>query len=149
MASQGERVLGVLEMDVGLVESMAQDGIPEQEMMVVMQDEPPQLNPEPEMDAAAAAASDTSPPLLRNPPPIPTETAHPGSLDMAQLFAMLTKMTNGINNKMDEISKNIDAHTKTLREEMQCMGAGLQDGLDEVEEGLNQLKGEMEKIRGR
>ena len=36
MESQSERVPGVLEMDVGLVESMVQDEIPEQEMMVVM-----------------------------------------------------------------------------------------------------------------
>ena len=69
MASQGEREPGVVEMDVGLVESMAQDGDPEQEMLVV-QDELPQLNPEPEMGAAAAAAYDTSPPPLHQNPPI-------------------------------------------------------------------------------
>ena len=145
MESQGERVPGGL-VKCGNVESMVQDGNPEQDIGVQEQFLR-QSNPEPEMGAAAAEAAvyDTSPPLLRNPPPIPTETAHPGSLDMAQLFAMLTKMTNGIHNKMDEMSTNMDAHTKTLREEMQCMGAGLQDGLGEVEEGQNQLKGEMEK----
>ena len=45
MESQGERVLGVLEMDVGLVESMAQDGIPEQDTpeqdIGVQEQEPP------------------------------------------------------------------------------------------------------------
>ena len=63
------------------------------------------------------------------------------------LQAMNEIKTNAqeMNNKMDGMSKNMDAHTKTLQEEMQCMGAGLQDGLDEVEEGQNQLKGEMEK----
>ena len=35
MASQGEREPGVLEMDEGLLESMVQDGDPEQEMLVV------------------------------------------------------------------------------------------------------------------
>ena len=69
MASQGERVPGV-DIDV-MLESMVQDEIPEQEMLVV-QDELPQLNPEPEMGAAAAAAFDTPPPLLhQNPSPIP------------------------------------------------------------------------------
>ena len=64
MAFQGEREPGVLEMDVELVESMAQDGIPEQEMLNVQEQFPPQLNPEPEMGAAAAAVYDTSPSLL-------------------------------------------------------------------------------------
>ena len=32
-----------------------------------------------------------------------------------------------------------------LREEMQCMGAGLQNGLDKVKEGQEQLKGEIGK----
>ena len=64
MESQGERVLGVLEMDVGLVESMVQDTA-EQDINVQEQ-EPPQMNPEPEMGTAAAvaAAYDTSTPLL-------------------------------------------------------------------------------------
>ena len=62
MAFQGEREPGVLEMDVELVESMAQDEIPEQD--IPEQDEFPQTNPEPEMGAAAAAVYDTSPPLL-------------------------------------------------------------------------------------
>ena len=63
MAFQGEREPGV-EMDLEIVESMAQDENPEQEMLIV-QDEFPQPNPEPEMGAAAAEAGvyDTSPPL--------------------------------------------------------------------------------------
>ena len=59
MASQGERVPGV-DMDLEFVESMVQDEIPEQEMLVV-QDELPQTNPEPEVGAAAVAADDTPP----------------------------------------------------------------------------------------
>ena len=35
MASQGEREPGVVDMDEGVLESMAQDGDPEQEMLVV------------------------------------------------------------------------------------------------------------------
>ena len=34
---------------------------------------------------------------------------------------------------------------QTMREEMQCMGAGLQDGLDKVKGGEDQLKGEIGK----
>ena len=68
MASQGERELGVLGMDEESLESMVQDGDPEQEMLVV-QDELPQLNPAPEMGAAAAAAFDTPP---SPPPPKPS-----------------------------------------------------------------------------
>ena len=61
MASQGERESGVVEMDVGLLESKDQDGDPEQEKLVVEEQEPPQTDPEPEMGAAAAAAFDTLP----------------------------------------------------------------------------------------
>ena len=119
MEFQSERVPGVLEMDVGLVESMVQDEIPEQEMMVVMQVElPPQINPEPEMGAAAAAEYDTSPSLLRNPSPIPAGTAHPITPDMAQLFAMLAEMRNGINNKMDGMDNKMDGMAQQMKEEM-------------------------------
>ena len=63
MAFQGERVPGVL--DLEMVESMAQDEIPEQDISA--QDEFPQPNPEPEIGAAAEAAGyDTPPP---SPPP--------------------------------------------------------------------------------
>ena len=40
--------------------------------------------------------------------------------------------------RQDEIKNNMEANTRTMREEMQCMGAGLQ-------EGQEQLKGEMER----
>ena len=71
MESQGERVLAVEEMDVGVLESMVQDGDPEQDIDVQEQF-PLQTNSEPEMGTAAAAAYDTSPPLPRqNPPPSP------------------------------------------------------------------------------
>ena len=125
MESQGKRVLGVLGMDVGLVESMVQDRIPEQDTpeqdMNEQEQVLPQPNPEPEMGAAAAAAYDTSPSLLRNPPPIPAETAHPSAPDMAQLFAM-----------MAELNRNMNANMQTLRGEMQRIGRGLQAGTAEI-----------------
>ena len=123
MASQGERVPGGLVVYSNL-ESMVQDRIPEQDTpeqdIGVQEQFPPQTNPEPDMGAAAAAVYDTSPPLLRNHPPIPAETAHPSTPDMAQLFAMLAE----INNKLDDMETN----TQTLRGEMQRIGRGLQAG---------------------
>ena len=70
MASQGEREPGVVGMDEGVLESMAQDGDPEQEMLVVEEQEQffPQTDLEPEMGTAAAAVYDTSPPLPRQNP---------------------------------------------------------------------------------
>ena len=92
MASQGERELGVLGMDEGVLESMAQDGDLEQDIGVQEQ-EPPQTDPEPEMGAATAAVYDTSPPLLhQTPPPILAESVHPSAPDMARLFAVLAGM---------------------------------------------------------
>ena len=53
-----------------VLDPMAQK-IPKQEQIS------PQMDPKPEMGAAAAEAAvyDTSPSLLRNPPPIPAESA--------------------------------------------------------------------------
>ena len=64
MAVQGEREQGVLEMNVEMLEPMAQDEIPEQDISVQEQF-PPQTNPELEMGAAAEAAVDDTP----TPPP--------------------------------------------------------------------------------
>ena len=92
MASQGERVPGVVGICSSVLDPMAQD-TPVQDIPIPEQDESlPQTNSEPEMGAAAAAKYDTSPPLLRNPPPIPAETAHQSAPDMAQLFAMLAEL---------------------------------------------------------
>ena len=97
------------------VESMVQDRIPEQgtpkqDINVQEQFPPPHSNPEPEMGAAAAAAYNTSPSLLRNPPPIPANTAHPSAPDMAQLFAMMAELNN-----------TMVANIRTLRGEMRQM----------------------------
>jgi len=117
MEFQGERVPGV-DMDLEIVESMAQDEIPEQEMLVE-QDELPQPNPEPEMGAAVAAVYDTFPPLLRNPPPTLAELAQPGELDM------ILQAISGMKSEMNGM-------TQTLREEMQQMGRGLQAGIKAI-----------------
>ena len=55
MASQGEREPGVVGMDEGVLESMAQEGDPEQEMLVVGEQELPQMDSGPEMGAAVVA----------------------------------------------------------------------------------------------
>ena len=56
MAAQGERELGEIVLGEGLLDPVAQD-IPEQEMLVVEEEQffPPQTDPEPEMGMAAAA----------------------------------------------------------------------------------------------
>ena len=60
MAAQGERLSGVLEM-CSVLDPMAQDEIPEQDI-VVQVELPPQINSEPEMGVAAAAEYDTPTP---------------------------------------------------------------------------------------
>ena len=95
MASQGEREPGVVDMDEGVLESMVQDGDPEQEMLVV-QDELLQLNPEPEMAAAHGAPPS---PLRQSPSPAPSETvtdrgdsASSGSAEISQVGEMFARM---------------------------------------------------------
>ena len=58
-------------MDVGLLESMVQDGDPEQEMLVV-QDELPQLYPESEMGRPRRMAHPL-PPFVKVPPRSPAK----------------------------------------------------------------------------
>ena len=77
---------------------------PVQDIPTPMEEEqffPPQMDPKLEMGTAAAEAAvyDTSPPLLRNPPPIPAETAHPSALDRDQIY-MIWQTTGGMNNEM-------------------------------------------------
>ena len=145
MAAQGERVLGAIGMDGGLLDPMAQDKEVEQEMLVVEEEEqffPPQMDTEPEMGTAAGAESDTPPPLLRqNPSPVPSEAAadRGDSAEINRVGEMLMRMMQGMENRMNEnMEKKMDGMAQTVREEMQCMGAGLQ-------EGQEQLKGEIGK----
>ena len=121
---------------------MAQDEIPEQEMLNEQEQFPPQTDPEPEMGAAAAAVYVTSPPLLRNPPPIPAETAHPSVLDMI-LQAMNEMKTNA-----QEMNNKMDGMTKTLRDEMRKMGQCLQAGIMATPRaGTNELGGSARAVR--
>ena len=105
MAAQGGREPGVVDMDGGLLDPMAQDEEVEQEMLVVEEEEqffPPQMDPEPEMGAAAAEAVvyDTSPPHPHQNPPIPAETAQPSALDI--ILQALSGMENRMNENMED-----------------------------------------------
>ena len=106
---------------------MVQDGDAEQEMLVVEEQELPQMDPEPEM-GAAAAASDTPPPHLRqSPSPLPSEAttdrgnpASSGSFDMNQLGEMLMGMrkqmeanTNEMKNGMKDEMKKCGVRCRT------------------------------------
>jgi len=147
MESQGEREPGVLEMDVGLLESMAQDGVPEQEMLNEQEQFPPQTDPEPEMGAQGSRrmTHPPSPPRLlrQNPSPAPSETATDnggsvllGPSDIAQLMLMMqanTQQMSEMNEKMDgntqqmsEMNNKMDGNMQTLRGEMQRVGQCLQ-----------------------
>ena len=136
-----------------VLDPMAQD-IPEQDIVMGELELPPQMDPKPEMGAAAAEAAvyDTSPSLLRNPPPIPAETVRPGTPDMAQICAMLAVMSanmetntneikEGMNEKLEGMNANMerrmDGMARTMREEMQCMGAGLQGGTRTINPSTN------------
>ena len=114
----------------------------------------PQMDPEPEMGAAAAAVCDTSPPPLHQNPPILAESAQPGTFDIARLFAVMDanlkenarQMKEEMKEKMDGNAQRVEGMNakmygmaQTMREEMRCMGAGLQDGLDKVKGGLEQF----------
>ena len=143
MAAQGERELGDIVMGEGLLGPMVQD-ISEQDIVTGEQELPPQMDPKTNM----AAACDTSHPLPhKNPPPIPAETVHPGAFDMAQLVAILAGMEHRMEEKMDgntkKMEEKIDGNTdkmEKMRGEMQNMGAGLQDGLEQLKIGNGELR---------
>ena len=104
MASQGERVPGVVDMCSLVDEPMVQDKIPVQDIPVQEQSLP-QMNPKPEMGAAAAAVCDTSPPPLHQNPPILAEAAQLSAPDIAQLIAMLAGMRGEMREMKEEIKK--------------------------------------------
>jgi len=120
MAFQGEREPGV-EMDLELVESMAQDENPEQEMLIAQEQFLPQPDPEPEMGAVAAAVYDTSPSLLHQNPPILAESAQPRALDII-VQAMNTnaqemkRKMEGMENKIERINNKMDGNTNGMKE---------------------------------
>ena len=140
MASQGEREPGAVGMDEGLLESMVQDGNPEQDIGVQEQF-PPQTDPEPEMGAATAAVYDTSPPPLHQNPPILTESAQLSTPDMARLFAVLAQMeanTSIMENRME-------ANTSRMENGME---ANLKENAKQMKEETNGMKDEMKEMRG-
>ena len=104
MASQGEREPGVVDMCNSVLDSMVQDGDPEQDIGVQEQF-PPQTDPEPEMGAATAAVYDTSPPPLRQNPPILAEWAQPSAPDMDQLFAILAGISGDMQGMKSEMNE--------------------------------------------
>ena len=153
MAAQDEREPGVVVM-CSCLDPMVQD-IPEQDIVMGEQELPPQMDPEPEMGAAGAAVHDTSPPPLYQNPPTLAESAQPVMVDMAQLVAILAGMeanlkanTNGmneINEKANRMEEKMDGNTdemEKMRGEMQNMGAGLQDGLEQLKIGNGELSRE-------
>jgi len=139
MASQGERVLGVVGMCGSNLESMVQDRIPMQDIPINVQ-EPPQTDPEPEMGAATAAVYDTSPPPLHQNPPILAESAQPSAPDMAQLCAMLAAM----NANMETNTQQMKDKMEEMRGETQSMGIGLKKSLDKLK---NEMKKEISTTR--
>ena len=76
MAAQGERELGDIVMGEGLLGPMVQEEEIGQEMLVVEEELPPQMDPKPEM-GAVATKYDTSPPLPK-PSPDPCRNGSPG-----------------------------------------------------------------------
>ena len=127
MAAQGERVSGVVVMCSVVGEPMVQE-TPVQDIPIPMQEQFfPQMDPKPEMGVAAAAVYDTSPSLLRNPPPIPAETAHQSAPDMTQLFAMLA----GMNAKMDTNAKEIKEELKEeIKNEMKANAQQMENKME-------------------
>ena len=95
MAAQGERVSGAIG-SCNVLGPMVQD-ISEQDIVMGELELPPQMDPKPEM----AAACDTSPSLLRNPPPIPTETAQQSGLDI--ILQAINKMNEKMEVKMEKM----------------------------------------------
>ena len=132
MAAQGERELGDIDIGEGLLDPVAQD-IPEQDIVMGELELPPQMDPEPQMGAAAAEAAvyDTSPSLLRNPPPIPAETARPSALDI--IVQALNRMENNMNKKMQGLNNEIN---------------GMNEMKEEIKNNTNEMREEMKEMRG-
>ena len=119
-------------MDVGLLESMAQDEIPEQEMLNEQEQFPPQTDPEPEMGAVAAEAAeyDTPPPphLRQIPSPAPSETETDGGgstllspLVIAQMVEMITQAMRGETQQMGkEMVKKMEMNACRMQNKMEA-----------------------------
>jgi len=106
--------------------------------------------------AAGAVVYDTTPPHLHQiPSPAPSETttdrgdsASSGSAETNRvgemLMWMMQQMGDEINGKMDGINRKMDSNVQALQEEMQCMGMGLQNRMEEVKQ---EMKWEINTVR--
>jgi len=148
MASQGEREPGVVGMDESVLESMAQDENPEQDIGVQEQFLP-QPNPEPEMGAAAAAAYDIPPPLLRqSPSPAPSETAtdNGGSvlLSPSVLAQMVEMFRQAMSGDMQQMKSGIDENAQQMKEEIKNK---MDTNTNKMDTNTNEMRGEMKEMR--
>ena len=125
---------------VVVLDPMAQD-ISEQDIVMGEQELPPQMDPKTKM----AAVCDTSPSLLRNPPPIPAESAQLSAPDMAQIYAMLAAMNEKIKANTREIKNStnkMDENMRTMWGETQGVGQCLQaDKMVTPRAATNELRG--------
>ena len=116
-------------------------------LKIPMQEQiPPQMDSKPGMGAAAAVAAkyDTSPSLLRNPPPIPAETAHPSAPDMAQLCAMLA----GVPAAMQQMQKGMDTNLNGMEKKMETNAYRMENKIDVMNDKMGTNTDKMEKMRG-
>ena len=127
MVVQDEREPGVVMYMCNVLDPMAQK-IPEQEL-------PPQMDPKPKM----AAAYDTSPSLLRNPPPIPAETARPSVPDMAQLCAMLAGVPAAMQQMKGEIMQTMDTNACNFMDRMDARTQAFKSD-------MRAMRGEMRQV---
>ena len=134
MAAQSEREPGGLVM-CSCLDPMVQD-IPEQDIVMGELELPSQMDPKPEM----ATAYDASPPLLRNPPPIPAETAQQSALDM--ILQAMQQMTQRSMDRMDAHTQAFINDARELRGEMRQVGQCLQaDKMAAPRATTNELEG--------
>ena len=126
-----------------VLDSMVQDGDPEQEMLVVEEQELPQTDPEPEMGAAAAAVCDAPPPHLRqSPSPTPGESTPNGEAiaadppNVGQLLMVLLAQMNKMEISTCEIKTNINGmedKMEGLNKEMSGMNNKMGTNTDKME----------------
>ena len=120
MAVQGEWEQGVLEMNEEIIEPMAQDETPEQDIDGLVEF-PPQTDPEPEMGVAAAAAVDDTPPpplLRQNPSPAPSETETDNGGSVLLSPSVLARM--------------VETFRQAMSGDMQAMNANMQQMGSEI-----------------
>ena len=173
MAAQDGREPGDIAMGEGLLGPMAQD-IPEQDIVMVEEELPPQMDPEPEMGRAAAAFD--PPPLLRqNPSPAPGgSTPDNGELTavgLADVRGMLDALMgamrvnaqamNEMNTNALEAKKQMDTNFQQMENKMETstceiktnacrmsnhVNANIQQVKDGVKEEMREMRGEMQNM---